>query len=68
MLRRPKRLTFVTLMPRGDQTEDGTNFTPRMLQSEEASLGLSVALSKRHSADSNGRAVQDSDGAVQLEH
>jgi glutamyl/glutaminyl-tRNA synthetase len=63
---RPKRLIFVTLTPRQDQTEDGTNSISRMLQSYEASLGLSVALSKRHCADSNGRVVQDSDGAVLL--
>jgi hypothetical protein len=48
--------------------EDGTNSISRILQSYEASLGLPVALSKGHSADSNGRVVQDSDGAVQQEH
>lgn len=68
MSQRPKRLILVTLPPREDHTEDGTNSIFRMLQSYEASLGLSVVLSKRNSAHSNGRVNQDSDGAVGQEH
>jgi hypothetical protein len=62
MLWHPERLISVALTPRQDQRGDGTNSISRMLQSYDASLGLS----KRDSADSNGRVLRDSDGALQL--